>query len=404
MRRLTLDYLRTESGAGLILIGAAALAIAWANSPWAASYFGLVATPLPVRIGAFAQTMSLAGWVRTGLMAVVFLVLGMGLKFELTRGELVGPRRFALPALAALGGLVGPALVYLALNLGPGGAPAGWTTACATDSAAALGLLGLLAPRLAPSLRVLLMSVALADNLAASVIAAILAPGELRLRMVVGALSVLALLALLSRWRRAPFLFYAGGVVLVWAFTLKSGFDAALAGAACALTVPVGARRAGQESTLKYFMESLHPYVAFAILPLFAFTAAGVSLTSLGPADLLAPASLGLILALAIGKPLGVLGLTSLGMALKLARRPTGATWLQLAAVAQLCGVGLTFGYVIAGMTREAAPQADPAIRAAIVIASALAAFSGGWLVALTQRPGDIADSVRPRRARVSAS
>src|SRR5258708_20900191 len=109
MRRLTLDYLRTETGAGLILVGAAGLAVAWANSPWAASYFGLVATPLPVRIGAFAETMSLAGWVRTGAMSVVFLVLGMGLKFELPRAELVGPRRFALPPLAPLAGLAGPA-------------------------------------------------------------------------------------------------------------------------------------------------------------------------------------------------------------------------------------------------------------------------------------------------------
>ena len=404
MQRLTLDYLRTESGAGLILVGAAALAIAWANSPWAASYFGLIATPLPVRIGAFAETMSLAGWVRTGLMAVVFLVLGMGLKFELTRGELVGPRRFALPALAALGGLIGPALTYLALNLGPGGAPAGWTAACATDSAAALALLGLLAPRLPPSLRVLLMSLALADNLTASVIAAILAPGELRLRMLVGALSVLALLALLSRWRRAPFLFYAAGMVLIWAFTLKSGLDAALAGAASALTVPVGARRAGQESTLKYFMESLHPYVAFAILPLFAFTAAGVSLTSLGPGELLAPASLGLVLALALGKPLGVMGVASLGMALKLARRPSGATWLEMAAVAQLSGVGLSLSYFIAGMTREAAPQADPAVRAAIVIASAIAGLSGGWLAVVSQRPSDAVVRARQPRPRTSAS
>src|SRR5579885_3046436 len=277
MRRLTLYYLRTEAGAGLILVGAAAAALALANSPLAAAYFAVVDAPIPVRVGAFAETLSLAGWVRSGLMAIVFLVLGMGLKFELTRGELVGPRRFALPAAAALGGLAGPLVVYTALNLGSRGDPAGWPAACATDGAVALALAGLWAPRTAPSLRVLVMSVALADNLAASVAAAILAPGELHVRMLVGALSTLALLALLGRFRRAPFFFYAAGMAVMWAFMLKSGVDAALAGLAAALTVPTGARRAGQESTLKYFMESLHPYVAFAILPLFAFTAAGVS-------------------------------------------------------------------------------------------------------------------------------
>jgi NhaA family Na+:H+ antiporter len=397
MRRLTLDYLRTESGSGLLLIGAAAAAIVLANSPWAHLYFVLVFKPIPVRVGAFAATLSLGDWVRSGLMAVFFLVLGMGLKFELTRGELVGPRRFALPALAALGGLIGPALVYLAINLVPGGFPGGWPAACASDSAVALAVLGVAVPGLAPSLRVLLMSLALADNLAAAAIAAVLAPGRLHVPMLIGALTVLALLALLSRWRRAPFLFYAVGIFLVWGFALKSGLDASLAGAASALTVPVGARRPGQESTLKYFMDSLHPYVAFGVLPLFAFTAAGFPFGPITPADILAPASLGLILALWLGKPLGVFGLCALGMGLRIARRPSGAQWIDILGVALASGAGFTISLFI---LEVGAPGAvSPAQRLAVVIASVLSLAGGaavlGW--ALGRRVGSAAAMVSSR-------
>ncbi|HUZ11618.1 MAG TPA: Na+/H+ antiporter NhaA [Caulobacteraceae bacterium] len=376
MRRVTLDYLRTETGSGLILIGAAAAAIALANSPWSHAYQAALATPLEVRIGGFAQSSSLAGWARSGLMAVFFLVLGMELKFELLRGELAGPRRFALPAFAAVGGIVGPALVYMAID--PGGSA--WPAACATDDAVVLALLGVAAPGLGAPLRVLLMSLALADNLAAAVIAALVAPGAVHAPMLVGALTVLALLALLSRWRRAPFLFYAAGIVLVWGFALKSGLDPALAGAAAALTVPVGARRPGQESTLKYFMESLHPYVAFVILPLFVFSAAGFTLAGSWPRAGMAAPVLGLVLALWLGKPLGVFGMAALGVALRLARRPSGAHWVEIAGVALMSGAGFTISFYVIGDGPGAAP-----LRLAATAASLLSAASGAALLAWTQ-------------------
>jgi len=218
----------------------------------------------------------------------------------------------------------------------------------------------------------------MADNLFAVIVSAIVRVGAVDLPMLAGAGVVLAALALLSRWRRAPFLFYALGFVLVWGFTLKSGLDPILAGIASAFTVPVGARRLGQESVVKFFLESLHPYVAFAVLPFFVFTAAGFSLHHFHLRDLVAAAPMGVMAALALGKPLGVFGACALAIGVKAARRPTGVTWRELAGVACLCGVGFTVSYFLA----DAGPAEPPAtLRAAVLIGSALAATAGGWLL-----------------------
>jgi Na+:H+ antiporter, NhaA family len=385
MRRPTLAYLRTESGAGLVLPIAAVAAIGLATSGYAIHYRAWLATSLPVQFGGFAETLDAAAWVRALLMPVFFLVLGMQLKFELLRGELSGPRRVALPLLAALGGLVGPAAIYFALALSGGqGDPGGWAIGCATDGASALAVFTLTGPRLAASLRVLLIAVALADNLVAVVLEALTRIGALDLTMLGGAGAVLAALALLSRWRRAPFLFYALGFVLVWGFTLKSGLEPALAGVACAMAVPIGARRVGQDSMLRYFMDSLHPYVAFAVLPLFVFTAVGFSLRHFHVSSLWAAEPLAVMAALAIGKPLGVFGLCWAGVAAKIARQPLGVTWREILGVALLCGDGFTVSYFIAGARGDDAATAT--LRAAILIGSVLPAIAGGALLDWAQR------------------
>ena len=379
MRRLTLDYLKTESGSGLVLAAAALAAVGVANSRLGGEYFSLLATPVPVRIGELSESLSLGGWVRVLLMPVFFFVLGMELKFELLRGELSNPRRLALPAAAALGGLILPAAIYVALNPGD---PSGWAIGCATDGAAALTVFSLAGPRLAHSLRALLMSVAIVGNLAATVLTAILDDSALDDGMLVGAAAVLALLTLLGRWRKAPFLFYAAGFTLVWGFVLKSGLDTAMAGLASALTVPIGTRRPGQDSMLRYVMESLHGYVAFAVRPVFVFAVVGVAYRDLRFGELGLAAPLGVMLALAVGKPLGVFTACAAAIGLKLARRPTGAKWLELLGVALLCGAGGTVSYYIAGM----GGAASAAVRTAILLASTATALAGGWLLAQAQR------------------
>jgi NhaA family Na+:H+ antiporter len=385
-RRPTLEFLKTESGAGLVLAAAALAALAMANSRWAPDYFALVDAPVPVRIGGFAETRSVLGWVKDGLMAIFFLVLGMEIKFEVLRGELASPRRLALPVLAAIGGMVAPAAVYLAMNLGRDGAPGGWPAATTTDIAFALAALAVAAPRMPSSLRVFLLTVAITDDLGAIGLTAVLFTTRLKISAIVGAVATLAALAGVARWKRAPFLLYAVGFVLVWAFILESGVNTSIAGIACALTTPIGARRPGQESALKYFMDSLHPYVAYLILPIFAFTAAGFSFERLTAGQLTMPMPLGIAVALLAGKPLGVFGACALAAATRLGRRPSGATWIELFGVSLLGGVGFTMSLFIGELAfsaGEAVTQAQ--VRSGVIAGSFACVLAGGAVMTWAQ-------------------
>lgn len=385
-RRLTLDFVRTASGSGLLLAGAALLAIVWANSPFASHYFGFIQAEVPARIGDFALTKSVGRWVSDALMPVFFLVLGMQAKFEVLRGELSSPRRLALPLAAALGGLVVPALTFLALNLGVPRTAGGWATPMATDTGVAMAVLSVAAPRLPPPLRIFLLTVSLADTLVAVVVNGALFAGDVHWKALAGAAIALGLLAVMGWWRRAPFLFYAAGFVVTWAFTVESGVSTALAGVACGLTVPIGARRPGQDSVLTYFMDSLHPYVAYAVLPLFAFAAAGFTFKGHSPEQLLGPAPLGVGLGLLVGKPLGVFGFSVLAAVLRIGRRPTGITWLELLGVGFLSGVGFTMSLFVGFLAFGDDPLARTQVRLAVIAASLVAAVIGGALLAMAER------------------
>ena len=383
-RRITLDFLKTEAASGMILAGAALAAILLANSPWSQHYFGFIAHPLTIQIGAFDETHTVMDWVKEGLMAIFFFVVGMEIKYEILRGELSNPRRLALPVLAAIGGMVVPALVYLAFNLGPGGSPQGWPTPTATDIAFALAALAIAGKSLPPSLRIFLLTLAIADDLGAVALIAILFTAKLNLLALGGAVSTLALMFLLGRWKNAPYFFYACCFALIWAFTLKSGINTSLAGVAAAMTVPIESRRPGQAGVLHYFMDSLHGYVAFLILPLFAFVAAGFSLNGLSLKELFSPVALGVAAGLFLGKQVGVFGAAALAMGLKLARRPTGAKWIELYGVALLCGVGFTMSLFIGGLAfspGDATAQTE--VRIGVIAGSVASTLLGmavlGW-------------------------
>jgi NhaA family Na+:H+ antiporter len=287
-----------------------------------------------------------------------------------------------MPAAAAVGGLVAPVSIYLLLNLGRTGLAGAWPVAGATDVSFALAVFALAGPSLPASLRVLLMSVALADDLAAVGLAAVFHHGLIHGPMLAGAVVALGALALLSRWRRAPFLFYAVGITLVWGFVLKSGLDPCLAGVASAFTIPIGARRLGQDSVLKYFMDSLHPYVAYGVLPLFVFTAAGFSLRDIAPADLRQPLVLGVAIALWVGKPLGVFLFAWAAAALRVARRPIGVAWTEILGVAMLAGAGLTVSLFLVTLTLTGPARGLAAVRLAVVAASVVSSACGAALVA----------------------
>jgi NhaA family Na+:H+ antiporter len=385
-RRITLSFLKTEQASGLILVLVAFAAIGMANSAWAERYFAFISHPLTIQVGGFRETMAVSDWVKHGLMAVFFFVVGLEIKFEILRGELSNPRRLALPILAALGGMILPALVYLLLNLGPGGAPHGWPTPVATDIAFALAALAVAGPRLSPALRTFLLTLAIADDLGAIGLIAAMFTTQVHLLALGGAASGLVLMALLGRWRNAPYLFYAALFVLVWAFTLKSGVSTSIAGVAAAMTIPLEPRRTGQAGVLHYFMDSLHPYVAFLILPLFAFTAAGFAVRGLTVHEFFSPVAMGIALGLFFGKQIGVFGAAALALGLKLARRPTGANWVELYGCALLCGVGFTLSLYMGSLAfdpQDAMIQSE--IRLGVVAGSVLSALAGMAVLAWSQ-------------------
>ena len=386
-KRITLDFLKTESASGLILAGAALAAIVLANSPWAEAYFGFIHDPFTIEIGAFHESLPVLDWVKEGLMAIFFFVVGLEIKYEIMRGELANPRRLALPVIAALGGMAGPALIYLAINMQTGGAPRGWPVPVATDIAFAVAALVVAGPKLPPNLRVFLLTLAIVDDLGAVGLIGALFTDHFRIMELLGALLALTGMSLLGRWRRAPYLFYFVGFIIVWGFTLKSGISTSLAGVAAAATIPLNPRKPGRPGVLEDFMESLHPYVAFLILPLFAFCAAGFSIRGLGLSDLFGPIALGVAAGLFLGKQIGVFGAASLVIGLKLARRPAGATWVELYGLSLLCGIGFTMSLFIGQLAfplGDAAAEAQ--VRIGVVAGSVLSTLTGMAVLAWSQR------------------
>lgn len=384
-RKLTLDFLKTEAASGLILAGAALVAILLANSPWQESYFAFVHAPFTLQAGGFEETKSVLKWTKDGLMAVFFFVVGLEIKYEILKGELSNPRKLAMPVFAAVGGMVAPALVFLAFNLGEGGHPNGWPIPTATDIAFALAALAIAAPRAPAALRVFLLTLAIADDLGAVMLIAILFTSDINLPALAGALTGLAFMVWIGRWKQIPPLLFAAAFVVVWAFTLKSGVNTSLAGVAAALTVPIRPRRDGEEGVLKHYMEALHPYVAYGILPFFAFVAAGFSFSAFPAEGILAPLPMGIALGLLLGKPIGVFGAAALASALKLGQRPSGSTWLQLLGVSMLCGVGFTMSLFIGGLAFHD-PATASEVQLGVVAGSILSVMAGVLTLKLAAR------------------
>jgi NhaA family Na+:H+ antiporter len=388
-KRITLDFLKTESAGGAILAAAALAAILMANSPADGVYFRFLQAPVTLQIGGFVERLSVLDWVKHGLMAVFFFVVGLEIKYEALKGELASPRRMALPILAAVAGMAIPALVYLSLNAGAGGSPEGWPTPIATDIAFAMSALAVAGPRLPSGLRVFLLTLAIVDDLGAVAVIGVAFAGQLQLAPLAAAAACVALMALMTRWRGAPYLFYALGFVLVWAFTLKSGISTSVAGVAAAMTVPIEPRKPGRPGVLQDFMESLHPYVAFGILPLFAFCAAGFDLGRLGLADLASPVALGVAAGLFIGKPLGVFGATFLLVALKIARKPMGTRWIELFGLSLLTGIGFTLSLFIGELAFPFGESKQGQLRAGVIVGSLLSTAAGATVLAWAQKARD---------------
>ena len=343
-------FIQTQSLGGLVLALAAVLALVVSNSPWSDSYHRFLGWPGELRVGNdwLVLSKSLLHWVNDLWMAVFFFLVGLEIKRELLDGELASRSQAMLPAGAALGGMVMPALIYTGINWGHDVALRGWAIPAATDIAFALGILVLLGSRVPVSLKVFLTAVAIIDDLGAILIIAVFYTDKLSLPALTGAAAGVLLLVALNRARVAAIAPYVVIGLVVWLFVYKSGIHATLAGVATALTIPLSDARGG--SPLKKTEHALHPWVAFAVLPMFAFANAGVSLQGVAPATLLQSVPLGIAAGLLLGKVAGVFGASWLLIRFAGARLPAGSGWGQFFGVCLLCGVGFTMSLFIGAL------------------------------------------------------
>ena len=369
------DFFRLESSAGILLVFAAMVAIIVDNSPLAPLYDALLTLPAGVHIGPLGLSKPLLLWINDGLMAIFFLLVTLEIKREMFDGELASKAQIMLPAVAAIGGMVLPALIYSGVNWRDPAALDGWAVPTATDIAFALGVMSLLGSRIPTALKVLLTAIAIIDDLGAIVIIAIFYTAQLSLLSLFLASAALIALVVLNRLRVLHFAPYFLVGLLLWIFVLKSGVHATLAGVAVGLAIPILGKGARTTSPLHHLEHILHPWVAYGILPLFAFANAGVSLAGLDWATLANPLSLGVALALFAGKQIGVFGAIALAVATGLAQRSQATNWQGLYGISLLTGVGFTMSLFIASLA-FVDPDHVNAVRLGILLGS----FASGGL------------------------
>jgi Na+:H+ antiporter, NhaA family len=381
--RITLmrRFFDSEAAGGIILMGVTVIALALANSPLAGAYFGMLKT--------YVLGLSVLHWINDALMALFFLLVGLEIKREMLDGQLsTWPRRI-LPGIAAIGGMVVPALIYLAITWNQPDLRNGWAIPTATDIAFALGVLAILGSRVPASLKIFLTALAILDDLGAIIVIALFYTSELSLPMLGGAaLCVIALVAFnrLGVVRLLPYL--AVGAVL-WVFVLKSGIHATLAGVALALTIPLQAapkKTRAEDSPLHRLEHALQPWVAYAIIPIFGFANAGVPLSGLSLDSLLSPLPLGIAMGLFIGKQVGVFAFSEIALRLDLADMPAGASRLQCYGVALLCGIGFTMSLFIGALAFPDRPELGDATKIGVLLGSALSALAGYLLLSVAPR------------------
>ena len=380
-------FIAAESTAGVVLALAALAALVVSNSslePW---YRGFVELRGEVRLANDWLVLSkpLLLWVNDLWMAVFFLLVGLELKREVLEGELASLRQAALPIVAALGGMVVPALIYAAINRGDAVAMRGWAIPMATDIAFALGILMLLGSRVPASLKVFLTAVAIIDDLGAIVVIALFYTDDLSLPMLLAAGAGAAVLLVLNRWRVARIGPYVIVGLIVWVCVLKSGIHATLAGVVTALAIPTRDRAGGSPSQTAE--HALHPWVAFAVLPVFAFTNAGVALGGVSLATLSQGVPLGIAIGLVAGKAAGVFGASALAVRFGGVTLPAEAGWRQFFGVCALCGIGFTMSLFIGSLAFEGMdPRYETQVKLGVLGGSLIAAACGVALLLPSRR------------------
>ena len=353
MPKVFRQMVQHDASGGILLVAAAAIAIMIANSPLAIAYETMLSLPVSIAAGGFSIDKPLLLWINDGLMALFFFLVGLEVKRELVDGHLSSYDQIVLPAIGALAGVAAPAIIYTLFNSNDPIALRGWAIPAATDIAFALGVLSLFGNRIPVSLKLFLLSVAIFDDITAIIIIALFYSTQLSLFSLTIAGSGLAVLFILNRFGvRYQSIYILIGFV-VWAAVLKSGVHATLAGFAVAVLIPLKVSNEKNESMLKSMEHGLQPWVAFLILPLFAFSNAGVNLTGISAGEILNPITMGIAIGLFLGNQFGIFGACWIAIKFGIAKLPTGSNWQQLYGIASLCGIGFTMSLFIGTLAFE---------------------------------------------------
>jgi NhaA family Na+:H+ antiporter len=367
------DFFKMESAGGILLVIAAAIAMVIANTSLNDTYQSV--------LHSYVFGMSVSHWINDGLMAIFFLLIGLEVKRELLEGALKSKETAIFPAIAAVGGMLAPALVYVLFNSGDPQAVQGWAIPAATDIAFALGIMALLGKRVPVSLKVFLLALAIIDDLGVVVIIALFYSGDLSTLALTIGFIMTGVLFLLNAKEVTKLTWYIVVGIILWAAVLKSGVHATLAGVVIGFAIPLNGKK-GEHSPLKHMEHALHPYVAFAILPLFAFANAGISLEGVSMSGLTSMLPLGIALGLLIGKPLGIFSFSWVAVKTGVARLPEGITFRHIFAVSVLCGIGFTMSIFISSLAfGGVSPEYDTYARLGILMGSTTAAVIGYCLL-----------------------
>jgi len=393
LRSTLTRFFQLEAASGLLLIAAAVLALIINNSPLSWLYNSFLDAPVVAQIGALQIAKPALLWINDGLMALFFLLIGLEVKREVLDGQLSKPSQVVLPGAAAIGGMVVPALVYWFLNRENPAALAGWAIPMATDIAFALGVLALLGKRVPVSLKLFLMTLAIIDDLGAIIVIAIFYSGALStLSLALAAACIVALIAMnrLGVVKLGPYMIIG---LILWVCVLKSGVHATLAGVTLAFCIPLRTKNA-EPSPLLTLEHALHPWVAYGVLPLFAFANAGLSLSGVTLESFTHHVPMGIAVGLLLGKTVGVFGLTWLAVKTGLAALPQHANWGQVLGVSILCGIGFTMSLFVGSLAFvPGASEYAGMDRMGILTGSILAALIGYAVTAMASRNNALASA-----------
>ena len=382
-------FFKLEAASGLVLLFAAIIALFISNSQLASTYYDILNSYLAIGFGEFKLKLSVLHWINDVLMAIFFFLVSLEIKREFIQGELSNPKQAMLPIIAAVGGMLVPALIYVAINYGNSITLRGWAIPSATDIAFSLGVLSLLGKRVPISLKVFLTALAIIDDLGAIVIIAFFYSGKIQITYLLLMFASIIILILMNRFNVRNFIPYLIVGVFLWDFTHASGIHATIAGVLLALTIPHEDKinkNAHKDSMLIKLEHAITPYVAFGIMPIFAFANAGVSLEGLSLVTLLNPVPLGILCGLFFGKQFGVFLFSYASIKLKFAEMPNNSDWLKLYGVGVLTGIGFTMSLFVGNLAFAETTEYLSGVKIGVLLGSLASTLFGYMLILLSKK------------------